>query len=222
MAKDGKMKKNPVKYMKMLPFFLSLSLLFGGCASVSEDSARDFGALLAALKEGYKQNKIESKQNPNEKIIEPEGTEDPIEIRLEEIEPEPVPRPTPGPLSVKTKECDWIKNPNKNAELRFGDGKGGNLWKKSETRTGYVFLVSSIYGVANSVKLCNKDRCLGMHSDIGANPDWLPEGKLCRHHWRIELSDSQIFRMIGRSRQYQIKIDDKNPLIINGLEHRKD
>lgn len=203
--------------MRMLPFFLSLSLLLGGCSSVSEDSARDFGALLAALKEGYQEGKIEKEQEEITKIIQP--VEQPFNP---EEELEPVPGPTPGTSSVKAKECDWVKKPNKSADLQFGDGKGGNLWKKSETRTGYVFLVSSIYGVADSVKLCNRDRCLGMHSDIGANPDWLPEGKLCRHHWRIELSESQIFRMIGRSRQYQIVIDDKKPLIINGLEHRKD
>lgn len=198
--------------MKLSPFFLSLSLLFGGCSSISEDSARDFGAILAALKEGYEEGKIEKEQEEITKIIQP----------VEQPLPQEQPESTPTPALVATKECEWVKKPNKNADLRFSDGRGGNLWKKSETRKGYVFLVSSIYGVADSVKLCNRDRCLGMHSDVGANPDWLPEGKLCRHHWRIELPDSQIFRMIGRSRQYQIVIDDKKPLLINGLEHRKD
>lgn len=110
-------------------------------------------------------------------------------------------------------ECVYTSTPDKSRQIKFGDGKEGVLWKKSDHGDNYVLLLPGWYGRASSVELCgNSQRCVALTSTGGANPDL--EG--CRDHWRLYNSRPKV----GKSPY--LKIDNQVVYLPGRLKDRHD
>ena len=86
--------------------------------------------------------------------------------------------PTPTPIITPEKDCSLI---------RFGDGRGGTLFLKSHTQSGWKFLTPGLYGKPDKVFFCTKGQCSAPKPPFPqcggfANPDHTPQGKIERWH----------------------------------------
>lgn len=109
---------------------------------------------------------------------------------------------TPTPINI-TKQPGikaTIKQREDLPEIRWKDGKGGNLWKAdSESNGNPVLLLSSDYPEATRVYLTNSNRD-DMFDAVFAgwhNPEQTKDGEKLRGHYRFPVSSKKIARILG-------------------------
>ncbi len=83
----------------------------------------------------------------------------------------PTATPTIGEPPSEFNTCAKVK-PEPCSTARFGDGKGGTLWKKSETNpNNYAFLLPGNIETSNSVQVCADKKCVKLPFAGCANAD---------------------------------------------------
>jgi hypothetical protein len=157
----------------------------------------------------------------------PELIEKSIEERpliVETPTPTPTLAPTPPPIATKvpqvSKEClipfndhtkctscpllttedprpEDVKN-----YLRFGDGKGHMVYTPSghhrHYKNRYILLLTSTFGMANSVEMCGNLGCVPMQLSNVFRPAEFGFANDCRQHWKYEGDISELHKKTGR------------------------
>ena len=99
-------------------------------------------------------------------------------------------------------------------------GKTGTIYiGQSHTRRGIVVLIRGTYGAAQSVVLSGSRGAIPLKFDAWANPDWTKDGKLCRHHWRLELDHRTIERRTGPG-PWTVTVDGVHTFPVKDIKQR--
>lgn len=146
----------------------------------------------------------------SEKKVESNAREEQRVIEQKTLEAPAVATRAPEPLSpAKGGDCS----------ASFGDGRGGTLWKQSEHKDNYVFLLPSSCRV-EKVYLC-ADYCVeGVYTGL-ANPEH--DGTL-RQHFRFYGTRRALNKKIGKTRKNNayLEFEGRSLLLEGGLKSRID
>lgn len=122
------------------------------------------------------------------------------------VETKPIPLkvvPSQARETVVVKPPPTIPKPTSNTNLpslKFGDGRGGLLWKHhSESDGKVVILLPSAFPKADKVFITNGDQRIHAAWSGWHNPEHTKDGPKNRGHYRLPLSAKQIQRRLGKS-----------------------
>lgn len=124
------------------------------------------------------------------------------EVESVQVEPQRTPEPRRECYNEgEHTECCLTDRPTSCADISFGDGRGGLLYKLGDHSGEPVLLLPGECGRVQSVKLCGNGQCLDGRDSGFSNPD---AGGICRHHWRWDTKASRIARQIGQNPRIEV------------------
>lgn len=154
----------------MVRYSLSALLLLCSCEALQDQATREW-----LLQKGCDRAKEICQEEtdtptpvPPTPPVQPPPSPPVLPPTPEPVEPTPEPTRPPKPEKPEGEgDCSL---------LRFGDGRGGNLFLKSETQRGWKFLAHGCYGKPKKIFFCSGGKCSKPNPDYPAcggfaNPD---------------------------------------------------
>lgn len=167
----------------MEKYILTTALLLAGCEQVSTEIAKELaGQIIEKRCQKY--------------------CKTPTPIPTAPIQPTFVPTYTPtiGEPPSEYNTCAKVK-PVSCSTAQFGDGRGGTLFKRSETNpNNYAFLLPGNIETLNSVQVCADKKCIKLPFSACANPDHIglrahykgPVALDIKQAWRVKFQTCEL------------------------------